>query len=106
MEKKVDGLENTLLKVAKGFTACEVTEEYSEVEGKLRLVKRKKIKKEIPPDLKAVQILLAEKKEGVETMTDEELEAEKKRLLLAIAEEKRTGQVSTQNKKIKKKEDK
>lgn len=103
MVKKMEGLEDALLKVAHGFTACEVTEEYSEVEGKMRLIKRKKIKKEVPPDLKAVQILLAEKQEGVSSMTDEELEAEKKRLLAVIEKAKegveKKGKTATKPKK-------
>ena len=68
-----------------------MTEEYAEVDGKLKLLKRKKTKKDIPPDLKAVQILLEKRGGGdVTGMTDEELEREKKRLLslLKAREEK------------------
>ncbi len=82
---------NALLKVALGCQVAEVTEEYAEVDGKLKLLKRKKTKKDIPPDLKAVQILLEKRGGGdVTGMTDEELEREKKRLLslLKAREEK------------------
>ena len=82
---------NALLKVALGCQVAEVTEEYAEVDGKLKLLKRKKTKKDIPPDLKAVQILLEKRGDGdVTGMTDEELEREKKRLLslLKAREEK------------------
>ncbi len=36
----------------------EVTEECAEVDGELKLLKRKKTEKDIPPDLKAVKLLL------------------------------------------------
>ena len=74
-----------LMKVALGYQIAEVTEEYAEVDGALRLTKRKKTKKDVPPDLKAVQLLL-DSSGGAEygAMTDEELEAEKARLLAAL----------------------
>lgn len=74
-----------LLKVALGCKVEEVTEEYSEVDGELKLLKRKKVHKDIPPDLKAVQMLL-EKNGGdrVEKMSDEELTAEKNRLVALL----------------------
>lgn len=53
-----DKLEDALLKVALGFQVAEVTEEFAEVNGELKLTKRKRIKKDVPPDLKAVQLLL------------------------------------------------
>lgn len=77
------GVSDALLKVALGCSVAEVTEEYAEVDGKLKLLKRKKTKKDIPPDLKAVQLIL-EKRENcgdVSAMSDEELEKEKQRLL-------------------------
>ena len=80
-----------LLKVALGYQVAEVTEEYAEVDGKLKLTKRKRTKKDIPPDLKAVQILLAENGgKGLGDMSDSELEAEKERLLQMLVE-KGTG---------------
>ena len=60
----------------------EVTEEYAEVDGELRLLKRKKTKKDIPPDLKAVQLLLESREErDISLLSDEELEEEKKKIL-------------------------
>ena len=84
-----------LLKVALGYQVAEVTEEYAEVDGKLKLTKRKRTKKDVPPDLKAVQILLAENGgKGLESMSDAELEEEKKRLLQMLSEKgKGAGQV-------------
>lgn len=81
-ERAGDRVSDALLKVALGCQVAEVTEEYAEVDGKLKLLKRKKTKKDIPPDLKAVQLLLDKGEErSVESMTDEELEREKGRLL-------------------------
>lgn len=80
-------LEDALLKVALGFQVAEVTEEFQEIDGELKLTKRKRIKKDVPPDLKAVQMLLGENGAvGLEGMTDEQLEEEKKRLLLALSQ--------------------
>lgn len=61
----------------------EVIEEYAEVDGKLKLLKRKKTEKDIPPDLKAAQLILEKQgnEEGVSALSDEELEKEKLKLL-------------------------
>ena len=79
-----DKISDALLKVALGFQVSEVTEEYAEVDGALKLTKRKRTKKDVPPDLKAVQMLLGESGGTLENMSDEELEEEKKRLLVAL----------------------
>ncbi len=84
-KKKEEKLSEALMKVALGYQLAEVTEEFSEVNGELKLTKRKKTKKDIPPDLKAVQLLLTQ--EGGEeygAWSDEELEREKERLLSAL----------------------
>lgn len=71
-----------LLKVALGYQLAEVTEEYAEVDGALKLTKRKKTKKDVPPDLKAVQMLLeGNGGEEYSGWSDEDLEKEKIRLL-------------------------
>ncbi len=81
-------LEDALLKVALGYQLAEVTEEYAEVNGELKLTKRKKTKKDVPPDLKAVQMLLSGSggEEALGELTDEELEKEKQRLLTVLRE--------------------
>ena len=91
-----DKIADALLKVALGFQVAEVTEEYAEVDGALKLTKRKRTKKDVPPDLKAVQMLLGENGGGMENMSDEELEAEKQRLLAALhaAEKKQADEPS------------
>ena len=94
-EKEINAL---LLKVAKGCKVAEVTEEYAEVDGELKLTKRKKTKKDVPPDLKAVQMLLCEgNTDGYQAMSDEELEKERQRLMdELLAQEK--GEKKTQEK--------
>ena len=78
-----------LLKVALGYQVAEVTEEYAAVDGALKLTKRKKTKKDIPPDLKAVQLLLSNDRGGdISSWTDEELEAEREKLLKELKEGK------------------
>ena len=88
MEKKDEKIGQALLKVALGYQIAEVTEEYAETDGALKLVKRKKTKKDVPPDLKAVQMLLSgENGESYAGWTDEQLEAEKARLLALLQEQ-------------------
>lgn len=102
-KKKSDKISDALMKVALGYQVAEVTEEYAEVDGELKLTKRKKTKKDVPPDLKAVQILLAESGgEEYAAWSDEDLEAEKKKLLSALAERvagEGVDAVSTEKKK-------
>ena len=85
-DREQEKIGKALMKVALGFQVAEVTEEFAEVDGELKLTKRKRTKKDVPPDLKAVQLLLAENG-GINeyaNMSDEELEAEKMRLLAAL----------------------
>ena len=103
-EKKDEKLEKALLKVALGFQVAEVTEEYAEVDGELKLTKRKETKKDIPPDLKAVQLLLAGGEEQpYSLMSDEELEAEKNRLLAMLEGDEGKGKTSGTSAVVRKK---
>ena len=78
-------VKEAVLKVALGYSLKEVTEEYGVEDGELKLVKRKETLKDVPPDLKAAKLLLEE--DDYTAFTDEELEAEKKRLLKQLKEE-------------------
>lgn len=78
-------IKEAIIKVALGYSLEEVTEEYGVEDGELKLVKRKETKKDIPPDLKAVKLLMESKDYSV--LSDEELEAEKQRLLKQLKEE-------------------
>ena len=104
MAKKEDKLSDALLKVALGYQVAEVTEEYAEVDGVLKLTKRKKTKKDVPPDLKAVQMLLSTDGESEEfaAWTDEELEKERARLLQALQEAETTKEGDRCATKVKK----
>ena len=84
--QKEEKIGQALLKVALGYQLAEVTEEYAEVDGELKLTKRKKTKKDVPPDLKAVQLLLASDGADYAQWSDEELEAERQRLLSVLQE--------------------
>ncbi len=79
-------LREAIMKVALGYTVGEVTEEYGVEGGELKLLKRKETRKEVPPDLKAVKLL--EEETDYSSMTDEELEREKRRLIKELSEEK------------------
>lgn len=103
-EKEKEKLDKALLKVALGYSLAEVTEEFAQVDGELKLMKRKQTKKDIPPDIKAMQLIFSSHGgAGLESMSDEELEEEKKRLLAVLekAEEnnKEGGQVCVERKK-------
>ena len=101
-KKKEEKIGEALLKVALGYQVAEVTEEYAEVDGQLKLTKRKKTKKDVPPDLKAVQLLLANDEEnGFGDLSDEDLEAEKARLLTLLQKESE-GEAPTVKKTAKK----
>lgn len=88
VKKREEKVGEALLKVALGCRVEEVTEEYAEVDGELKLTKRRETKKDIPPDLKAVQMLLAAKEDGANyaAMSDEQLNAERERILATLRE--------------------
>jgi hypothetical protein len=90
LAQKEEKIGQALLKVALGYQIAEVTEEYAEVDGELKLTKRKKTKKDVPPDLKAVQLLLSSDGVDFAQWSDEELETEKQRLLLLLQEKTAT----------------
>lgn len=71
-------MKSALIKCATGLSANETVEEFAlDPDGELKLVKRKVTKRDIPPDIKAVKLLLDERGEP----SDEELEEEKIKLL-------------------------
>ena len=71
-----------LIKKALGYDATEIVEEYvSGDEGEVKLTKKKVTKKNVPPDITAIKMLMEETDMAIEQMSDEELEKEKERLL-------------------------
>ena len=83
-------VKDAVLKVALGYSLEEVTEEYDARDGELKLVKRKETRKDVPPDLKAVKLLL-DGQDDYSALTDEELETEKIRLLNQLKEDDEDG---------------
>lgn len=87
--KDKEDVKKALKKRAYGYDSTEVTEEYAENDdGSVRLIKRKVVSKNVPPDVSAVKLLLDIEGEsgGISSMTDEELEKEKQRLLKLLKE--------------------
>lgn len=80
-------LNDAIKKVAMGYSLQEVTEEYGVEDGEVKLLKRKETRKDVPPDLKAVKMLLEESGQDFSSMSDEELNNERKRLLAELAKE-------------------
>ena len=81
-----DGLKNALKKCAVGFDTSEIVEEYTVEDGQLKLIKRKVTKRDVPPDIKAVKMILDG--EQSKEFTEEELIAERNKLIEMIKEEK------------------
>ena len=83
-------LKQALLDKALGYTTKEVVEEYGYSGEDFVLQKRKTSTKSYPPDLSALQILLEGGSEidEVETISDEELNIEKEKLIKLLKEKK------------------
>ncbi|HIU80366.1 MAG TPA: hypothetical protein IAC67_05560 [Candidatus Coproplasma excrementipullorum] len=84
--QKDDDLEQALKKCAVGFDTSETVEEFAVQDGELRLVKRKVTRRDIPPDIKAVKMLL-DGRQDIGELSDEELAAEREKLLKMLKEE-------------------
>lgn len=80
MQDKQD-IVHALYKKALGYEARESVEEYTAADDELVLSKKKVTNKHYPPDITALKLLLSMQEEDVSGMTDEQLEAEKQRLL-------------------------
>lgn len=76
---KRDEVLGAVFKRACGYSAKETVEEYAVVDGSLELVKRKITTKDVPPDMTAAKMVM--ESGGMSELTDEQLEAEKNRLL-------------------------
>lgn len=85
MADENEGLKEALKKCAVGFNCGEVVEEFAMQDGELKLIKRKVTRRDVPPDIKAVKMLLDSG--SVDEMSDEQLESEKNRLLGILKEE-------------------
>ena len=91
-EEKRGEIERALYKRAIGYDATETVEEFSDLDGEVKLVKRKVTVKNVPPDISAAKMLFdLEEGGGYVAMSDEELEKEKRRLLRSLKEIKKNG---------------
>lgn len=81
-----EGIKKALLKCAVGFDTSEIVEEYTVDEGELKLIKRKVTKRDVPPDIKAVKMLLDGEADASQ-MSDEELEERREKLIAMLKEE-------------------
>ena len=79
-----DDVKGALKKCAVGFGTSEVVEEFSVEDGELKLIKKKVTRRDIPPDIKAVKMLLDES--GISTLSDTELEEERQKLCELLKE--------------------
>ena len=84
-----ENIKEALIKCATGLSTNETTEEFTVEDGELRLVKKKVVKRDIPPDIKAVRMLLGECGDS----TDEELIKEKEKLLSMLKENDCDGNI-------------
>lgn len=79
-----ESVRDALKKCAVGLSASEVVEEFAVEDGELKLVKKKVTRRDIPPDIKAVKLLLDS--DDLSAATDGELEEEKSKLLKMLKE--------------------
>lgn len=81
-----ESVKDALVKCAVGLSASEVVEEFvADGDGELKLVKRKVTKRDVPPDVKAVKMLLDG--DNLSGLSDDELAAERERLIKLLKEE-------------------
>ena len=78
-------VKQALKRCAVGFETGEVVEEFVVENGELKLIKKKVTRRDIPPDIKAVKMLLDG--ESVASLSDEELQREKEQILAILKEE-------------------
>ena len=79
---------DALVKRALGHSVTEESSEYAvDDDGGQRLIRKKISVKEVPPELNAIKLLIKERKENVDDLTEEELLKEKERLLRQLAKE-------------------
>lgn len=80
-----NSLRQALIKKALGYDATEIVEEYvTGDEGQVVLSKKKVTKKNVPPDLSAIKMLIDGERPDIFGMSDEELEQERQRLILMV----------------------
>ncbi len=76
-------------KLASGYSVSEVTEDFAVEDGEFHVVKKRRTKKEIPPDMKAIMFLL--ENEDLSGKSEEELEREREMLENLLKEAENNG---------------
>ena len=105
-KKDFEKLDDALFNRAIGFTKDEITEEYSMVEDKLTLVKKKLNSKYYPPELKAIELLMEKYDLNNDDMYSnfnlEQLDREREKLIqmLKSAQEKQNKNDSKSDEKV------
>ena len=79
-----------------GFTTKEIVSEYAidDETGNLKIVKQKISEKNVPPNTDIIKLIyqqVAQQKVNYESLSDEELEQEKQRLILELKEKENVG---------------
>ena len=80
-----DDIMGALKKCAVGLETNEVVEEFGVEDGQLKLIKKKVTRRDIPPDIKAVKLLIDGN--GADGLSIEELEEEKQKLIKMLNKE-------------------
>lgn len=88
MNEIEEKIKKALTKKAVGYDVKEVVEEYQDDEGTLKLTKKRVTKKHFPPDTQAAKMVIEGflGSDALENLTDEQLEAEKIRLINSLKE--------------------
>lgn len=80
-------IRGAIMRRAVGYDTEETVEEYSGNGDDVTMVRKKVTKKNVPPDISAAKLLLEEPDADYSTMTDEQLEEEKRRLIGLLTKE-------------------
>ena len=88
-EKIYEKIQKALLKRALGYDSSETVEEYAKDGEDMTIIRKKVTKKNVPPDISAVKMLLenlSDSPKSLSSLSEEELEKEKVRLLALLKE--------------------
>ncbi len=89
-DKIYEKIKKALLRRALGYDASETVEEYAKNGDEMTIVRKKITTKNVPPDITAAKLMLEsidEKSKDLSALSNEELNAEKLRLLALLKEE-------------------
>ena len=88
-DKIYDKIQKALIKRALGYDASETVEEYAKNGEDMTIVRKKVTKKNVPPDITAVKMLLENMRDDdykLSELSAKDLEAEKLRVLALLKE--------------------